>query len=156
MGLEVGTKRYNPEWLRDRLKWRDDEGVPIKADWNLSKTAKNISDLQVWDYRHPEDDKELDEEEKKPEIEDAIADDLELELQNSLSLRIHPALRRAQFRRMGTAEYQAKKERDVAKRLRARRANKWLRKHRQKIVAQASEKIGSQSRQEAFSEMCLR
>jgi hypothetical protein len=86
MGLEVGTKRYNPEWLRDRLKWRDDEGVPIKADWNLSKTAKNISDLQVWDYRHPEDDKELDEEEKKPEIEDAIADDLELELQNSLSL----------------------------------------------------------------------
>ena len=153
MGLEVGTKRYNPEWLRDRLKWRDDEGVPIQADWNLSKTAKNISDLQVWDYWHPDDDKDLDEEEKKPEIEDAIADDLELELQNSLSLRIHPALRRAQFRRMGTAEYQAKKERDVAKRLRARHANKWLRKHRQKIVAQASEKIGSQSRQEAFSEM---
>ena len=87
MGLEVGTKRYSPEWLRDRLKWRDDEGVPIKADWNLSKTAKNISDLQVWDYWHPEYDKELDEEEKRPEIEDAIADDLELELQNSLSLR---------------------------------------------------------------------
>ena len=65
--------------------------MPIQADWNLSKTAKNISDLQVWDYWHPGDDKELDEEEKKPEIEDAIADDLELELQNSLSLRIHPA-----------------------------------------------------------------
>ena len=53
MGLEVGTKRYSPEWLRDRLKWRDTEGVPIQADWNLSKTAKNISDLQVWDYWHP-------------------------------------------------------------------------------------------------------
>ena len=143
MGLEVGTKRYSPEWLRDRLKWRDTEGVPIQADWTLSKTAKNISDLQVWDYWHPGDDKDLDEEEKKPEIEDAIADDLELELQNYLSLRTHPALRRAQLRRMGTAEYQAKRERDVAKRLRARRANKWLRKHRQKIVANAAEKIDS-------------
>ena len=54
MGLEVATKRYSPEWFRDRLKWRDTEGVPIQADWNLSKTAKNISDLQVWDYWHPD------------------------------------------------------------------------------------------------------
>ena len=46
---------------------------------------------------------------------------------------------------MGTAEYQAKKEREVAKRLRARHANKWLRKHRQKIVAQASEKKQTRS-----------
>ena len=30
-----------PSWLRDRLKWRDAEGVPITADW------KHISDLQV-------------------------------------------------------------------------------------------------------------
>ena len=38
--LSMGTKRYNPEWLRDRLKWTDSEGVPAKADWNLSNTAK--------------------------------------------------------------------------------------------------------------------
>ena len=90
MGLEVGTKTYSPEWLRDRLKWRDAEGVPAKADWNLSTTAKHISDLQVWDYFHPEDEKGCAEEELQPEISDAIAEDLELELQNSLSLRIHP------------------------------------------------------------------
>ena len=89
MGLEVGTKRYSPEWLRDRLKWRDDEGVPIQAGClRMTKTS---------------------EDEKKPEIDDAIAEDLELELQNSLSLRIHPALRRAQLRRIGTAEYQRKR-----------------------------------------------
>ena len=50
IGLEVGTKRYSPEWLRDRLKWRDSEGVPAKADWSLSSTAKQISDLQIWDF----------------------------------------------------------------------------------------------------------
>ena len=153
MGLEIGTKRYNPEWLRDRLKWKDDSGVPKEADWNLSKTAKNISDLQVWDYWHPEDDKDLPEDQQMPEIEDAIADDLELELQNSLSLRISPALRRAQLRRMGTPEYEAKQKTALSKRLKARIAKKWLRKHRKKVVAQMVEKVQSQSREEALSEV---
>ena len=129
MGLEVGTKRYSPEWLRDRLKWRDGEGVPAKADWNLSSTAKQISDLQIWDYYHPEDEKDCTEEDLQPEITDAIAEDLELELQNSLSLRIHPSLRRAQIRRMGTAEYQSKKDKAVVKRARQRKLRKLLRKH---------------------------
>jgi hypothetical protein len=88
-----------PSWLRDRLKWRDAEGVPTTADW------KHISDLQVWDYFHLEDEKGCTEEELQPEILYAIAEDLELELQNSLSLRLHPSLRRAQIRRLEAAEY---------------------------------------------------
>ena len=108
--------------------------MPVKADWNLSSTAKHISDLQVWDYFHPEDEKDFTEEELQPEICDGIAEDLELELQNSLSLRIHPSLRRAQIRRMGTAEYQSKKERVVAQRERQRKLRKLLRKHKSKLV----------------------
>ena len=153
MGLEVGTMRYNPEWLRDRLKWRDDSGVPLQADWNLSRTAKNISDLQVWDYWHPEDDKDLPEDEQKPEIDDAIAEDLELELQNSLSLRIPPALRSAQLISMGPPAYEAKQKTAVSKRLKARTARKWLKKHRQQVVTKLIEKVQSQSREEAFSEV---
>ena len=153
MGLEVGTKRYSPEWLIDRLKWRDAEGVPLKADWNLSKTAKNISDLQVWDYFHPEDEKDFTEEELQPEICDAIAEDLELELQNSLSLRIHPSLRRAQIRRMGTAEYQSKNDRGVAKRERQRKLSKLLKKHKSKLVKKLAEKLSDMSRHEALAEL---
>ena len=54
---------------------------------------------------------------------------------------------------MGTAEYEAKKKTELAKKPRARHAKKWLRKHRQKILASMAEKIDPQSRQEAFSEM---
>ena len=153
MGLEVGTKTYSPEWLRDRLKWRDAEGVPAKADWNLSTTAKHISDLQVWDYFHPEDEKGCAEEELQPEISDAIAEDLELELQNSLSLRIHPSLRRAQIRRMGTEEYQSKKEKETAKRARQRKLRKLLRKHKSKLVQKLAEKLSGMSRDEALAEL---
>ena len=53
MDLSCGSKRYNPNYLADRLKWLDSESVPRKADWELSETAKNISDLQQWDYWHP-------------------------------------------------------------------------------------------------------
>ena len=153
MGLEVGTKRYSPEWLRDRLKWRDGEGVPAKADWNLSSTAKQISDLQIWDYYHPEDEKDCTEEDLQPEITDAIAEDLELELQNSLSLRIHPSLRRAQIRRMGTAEYQSKKDKAVVKRARQRKLRKLLRKHKSKLVQKVAEKLSGMSRDEALAEL---
>ena len=83
--LSIGTKRYHPEWLRDRLRWRDSEGVPTKADWKLSSTAKHISALQTLNYFHPDDEKDFTEDELKPEIQDAIAEDLELKLQNPLS-----------------------------------------------------------------------
>ena len=44
MGLEVGTKRYSPEWLRDRLKWRDAEGVP--AEGRLESEHHSEADLR--------------------------------------------------------------------------------------------------------------
>jgi len=155
MGLEVGTKRYSPERLRDRLKWRDAEGAPAKADWNLSSTAKHISDLQVWDYFHPVDEKDFSEEELQPEICDGIAEDLEVELQNSLSLRIHSSLTKAQaqIRRMGTAEYQSKKERGVAKRERQRKLRKLLGNHKSKLVQKVAQKLSDMSRHEALAEL---
>ena len=103
--LEMGTKRYKPEYLSDRLKWLNSEGVPVDADWNLSEVAKSITDLQVWDYCHPEDEDETGE----LQITDALNEDLELELQNSLSLRLSPALRRAGLRRLGTKQYKEAK-----------------------------------------------
>ena len=124
-----------------------------KADWNLSNTAKHISDLQVWDYFHPEDEKDFTEEELQPEICDGIAEDLELELQNSLSLRIHPSLRRTQIRRMGTAEYQSKKERGVAKRERKWKLRKLLRKHKSKRVQNVARTLSDMSRHEALAEL---
>ena len=108
--LSVGTKRYPGEWLQDRLKWLDSERVPRKPDWHLSETAKAISDLMVWDYYNLSEDQ--DEEDAQPllDIQDEVVSDLQLELENSLSLTIKPALRRAALRRLGTKEYQSKQK----------------------------------------------
>ena len=104
---------------------------------------------------NPEDEKDCTEEDIQPEITDAIAEDLELELQNSLplSLRIHPSLRRAQIRRMGAAEYQSKKDKDVVKRARQRKLRKLLRKHKSKLVQTVAEKLSGMSRDEALAEL---
>ena len=147
--LQMGTKRYKPEYLSDRLKWLNSEGVPVDADWNLSEVAKSITDLQVWDYFHPEDEDETGE----LEITDALNEDLELELQNSLSLRLSPALRRAGLRRLGTKQYkEAKLSEKKNPKHRAGRAK--LRKaHRSKLVKALALKVQSQSRREALAEI---
>ncbi|CAK9011771.1 unnamed protein product [Durusdinium trenchii] len=147
--LEMGTKRYKPEYLSDRLKWLNSEGVQVDADWNLSEVAKSITDLQVWDYFHPEDEDETGE----LQITDALNEDLELELQNSLSLRLSPALRRAGLRRLGTKQYkEAKLSEKKNPKHRAGRAK--LRKaHRSKLVKGLALKVQSQSRREALAEI---
>ena len=115
--------------------------MPTTADW------KHISDLQVCDYFHLEDEKGCTEEELQPEILYAIAEDLELELQNSLSLRLHPSLRRAQIRRLEAAEYHSMNEKSKAKRARQRNLRKLLRKHKNKLVQKTcSESAGHEQR----------
>ena len=52
-GFQMGSKRFPPEWLRDRLKWLEADGKPKKADWSLSRSASAISDLVRWDYYNP-------------------------------------------------------------------------------------------------------
>ena len=121
--------------------------MPTTADW------KHISDLQVWDYFHLEDEKGCTEEELQPEILYAIAEDLELELQNSLSLRLHPSLRRAQIRRLEAAEYHSMNEKSKAKRARQRNLRKLLRKHKKNLCKKLAQKVQGMSREEALAEL---
>jgi len=116
-------------------------GYTIWADWNLSSTVlQHISDLQVWDYFQPMiRTAHLRAPTRDPRCHWGGLESLEL--QNSLSLMLHPSLRRAQIRRMGTAEYESKKEKDVVKRARHRKLQKLLRKHTSKLVQKLAEKV---------------
>ena len=84
MNLGIGTNRNHPgsetgssgEMLRECLQQQ------IGSTSQISKSGTIF---------HLEDEKGCTEEELQPEILYAIAEDLELELQNSLSLRLHPS-----------------------------------------------------------------
>ena len=106
LGLEMGSRRFPVAWLSDRLKWLS-EGKPKVPDWDLSHTAANISELQRWDYYNPEEDAE-NEVDEQPDLDCDFAAELELPLQNSLNLRIHPRLRRAALRRAVAEQENAK------------------------------------------------
>eukprot|EP00438_Fugacium_kawagutii_P023501 Skav201510 [mRNA] locus=scaffold1154:403000:409629:+ [translate_table: standard] len=150
LALGFGSKRFDPNWLSDRYKWLDTEGVPSEPNWGLSAVAKHISDLQVWDYYHPEED---DEANTSVELEGDFDETLKLDLENSLSLRLHPSLRRSALRRLASLEYKEKYKKEVAKKnLREYRAQ-WRRKHRSKLVQALVEKVKSQSRAEALEEV---
>ena len=153
--IGFGSKRYPPEWLKDRYKWLDTEGRPQKPDWNLSNAAKEISDLQVWDYYNtcgssgsePED---------GPEISGELAQDLELELQNSLSLTLSPKLRRAGLRRLASAKYQAPEAKAKQAKIRTMRKNRkeWRTKLRGKFVQNLKDSLkGKKSREEALENL---
>ena len=57
-----------------------------------------------WDYYSPTEDQE-NEVDDDPDIEAAIAEELEVPLQNLLSLRIHPRLRKAAFRKAAEEDF---------------------------------------------------
>ena len=92
----------------------------IWGNWNLSGYAKEAADLQVWDYYNPAD---SDDDAPAVDIDACLVEDLELELQNSLSLRLAPSLRRAHLRRLATESGQKqmnnKKERNKIREIRA-------------------------------------
>ena len=68
VALEIVTSAV---WVQQKMSaknWQDQLGNPTlrkasKADWNLSDSAKTISDLQRWDYYNPGKDAENDLEE---------------------------------------------------------------------------------------------
>ena len=56
--LEMGSRRFPADWLRDRLKWLTQSGEPPKPNWELSQAAASFSELQTRDYYNPEEDAE--------------------------------------------------------------------------------------------------
>ena len=113
------SRRIPPQWFQDRLKWSS--GRPRKADWNLSDSAKTISDLQRWDYYNPEEDAENDLEEGL-ELDGDLALELAANAENCLSLSLRPKLRRAAMRQAAeegfaeqrkTRQGHLKRQRDV-------------------------------------------
>ena len=63
--LAMGSRRFPPEWLTDRLRWLEESGKPREPDWQLSNSAKELSDLIRWDYFNPEEDAELEAEDQE-------------------------------------------------------------------------------------------
>ena len=115
-----------------------------------------MSDLQVWDYYHKEDSTQETEEPTELDLDGALTGDLEVALENSLSLRVAPALKRAAWRRMGTAEWKAQEESQKKKRTSRNVRTRLRRKHRARLVKAFAEKLklpGSGSRQEALQDL---
>ena len=85
-------------------------------------------------------------------MQDQVEEELELELSNSLALRLHPSLRRAQLRKLADQTGDDKKKGE-ARRAEKRRRAEVRTKLRGKFLQALQEKVKSQSRQEAFEEM---
>ena len=151
--LRMGSRRFPAAWLSERLKWLDDSGKPIQADWSLSDSAKQISDLIRWDYFNPEEDLEQEAEDGGFDLDADLAEDLDLSLQNSLSLRLHPKLRRAAARRALEEGY-AERVKDIRKKAELRRERLKHRKaFRGKLLQSLRQKLLLSSRAEALSEV---
>eukprot|EP00438_Fugacium_kawagutii_P005359 Skav207096 [mRNA] locus=scaffold2123:25752:29784:+ [translate_table: standard] len=119
-------------------------------DLNLS-FGTALRQTEVWDYWNPS--QEEAEEAQEIDIDAQLVEDLELELQNSLSLRLAPALRRAALRRLGTAEYKYKASERSKKRSWRAKQRGWRQLVRSKMAKKLAEKLQSQSRKEALEEM---
>ena len=145
--LAMGSRRFPPEWLSDRLRWLEKSGKPKEPDWRLSNSAKQLSDLLRWDYFNPEEDAEKEAEDEEPELGAELAEELELPLQNSLSLRLHPRLRRAAVRK--AAEQTSEQKKLHAKHRKERQQRLALRQQlRGKLVQALRGKLLNSSRAE--------
>ncbi|CAE7256619.1 unnamed protein product, partial [Symbiodinium natans] len=153
LDLRMGSRRFPASWLSERLKWLDDAGKPIQADWSLSDSAKQISDLIRWDYFNPEEDLEQEPEEGGFDLDGELAEDLDLSLQNSLSLRLHPKLRRAAARRALEEGY-ADRVKEIRKKAAVRRERlKHRTAFRGKLLQSLRQKLMLNSRAEALAEV---
>ena len=153
LDLRMGSRRFPASWLSERLKWLDDAGKPIQADWSLSDSAKQISDLIRWDYFNPEEDLEHEPEDGGFDLDADLAEDLDLSLQNSLSLRLHPKLRRAAARRALEEGY-TERVKDIRKKAELRRERlKHRTAFRGKLLQSLRQKLMLSSRAEALSQV---
>ena len=91
--LLPGSKRIPSEWLLRRYEWLGPDGVPLAPDFALSNSATQVADLAEWAYKNPASDGDT------LDVEEPVEDELRLPLENSLFLRLSPALRRAHVRR---------------------------------------------------------
>ena len=150
--LQMGSRRFPVDWLRDRLRWLDESGKPLEPDWILSDSAKEISDLLRWDYFNPEEDAE-NEPDQQPDLGEDLAEDLLVPLQNSLQLRIHPKLRRAELRRTAASGFQDLRSKRK-ERLKDKEDRAHLRKQlRGKLLEGLRKKLAQGSRKEALAEV---
>ena len=150
MKLSMGSKRIPAHWFADRLRWLTENKVPQKPDWNLSDSARNIADLLRWDYYNPLEDGENDNPEGL-DLEGDLAEDLELEAENSLALRLHPTLRRQATRRAAEKGFQEHREK-LRQKAKDRKLRQKLRAQlRQTFVKGIRERLSNTSRQEVLS-----
>ena len=150
MKLSMGSKRIPAQWFADRLKWLTENKVPQKPDWNLSDSARNIADLLRWDYYNPLEDAENDNPEGL-DLEGDLAEDLQLEAENSLALRLHPTLRRQAARRAAEKGFQEHREK-LRRHTKDRKQRQKLRTQlRQTFVKSVRERLSNTSRQEVLS-----
>ena len=91
--LLLGSKRIPSDWLLRRYEWLGPDGVPLAPDFALSNSAAQVADLAEWAYKNPASDGDT------VDVEDTVEDELRVPLENSLFLRLSPALRSAHKRR---------------------------------------------------------
>ena len=150
MSLGVGTKRIPESWLSNCYNWLSKEGVPQPADFKLSSSIKAVSDLIEWSYDSPA--PAEDGPDDSVDVPDSIQEELLLPLNNSLFLRLTPALRRKHLRLQATsADYKALLEKTKEKA--AERQNRALvrRVLRSKLLSALSKKLKDRSKQEVLS-----
>ena len=150
MKLSMGSKRIPAHWFADRLRWLTENKVPQKPDWNLSDSARNNADLLRWDYYNPLEDGENDNPEGL-DLEGDLAEDLELEAENSLALRLHPTLRRQATRRAAEKGFQEHREKLRPKKKHRKLRQKLRAQLRQTFVKGVRERLSNTSRQEVLS-----
>ena len=150
MDLSMGSKRIPAEWLRDRLRWLTENKVPRKPDWSLSDSAKNISDLLRWDYYNPLEDSQNDNPEGL-DLEGDLAEELALEADNSLALRLHPSLRRQAMRRAAEEGFQEERFKLKVRSKERLKRQKLRTQLRQGFVKAVKERLSNTSRQDVLS-----
>ena len=145
MKRSMGSRRIPAQWFADRLKWLTDDKVAQKPDWNLSDPAKNTAVLLRWDYDAENDNPEgLD-------LDRNFAEDLQLETENGLALRLRPTLRRRAARRAAEQGFQEHRQK-LRKHASDRKLRQKLRcQLRQTFLKVIRERLSNTSGQEVMS-----
>ena len=133
--MPEGSARLKTAWYAERMHWLDSEGRPLAPDWNMSETARELSDLIEWDYLNPQ---------LKDEPADIEADEMPLEFADEAfaaqELRLTPALKSALLRRRMAAS----KDEHISEAL----LRKKSKLNSRKLVRQTRKSLGSSMRKQ--------
>eukprot|EP00439_Symbiodinium_sp_Y106_P044832 s6035_g5.t1 len=134
-------------WLSNRYNWLSKDGVPQPPDFKLSSNIKAVSDLIHWIYDSPA--PAEDGADDSVDVPDHIQEELLLPLNNSLFLRLSPALRRKHLRLQATsADYKALLDKKALERQNRSVVRRAL---RSKLLAALSKKLKDRSKKEVLS-----